>query len=1455
MNTSKRIFLLLAGWVQGAIMVSPAQTLQDMNIGVLKPLKYSHIQPIDINNDGKTDIFHYGYDGTTYYSVFYVNVGNFSFTLNATNLPAYTHMQTDWADFDNDGLVDVTITGYTAGQRKCEIYKNLGNFVFSLMPYSLESLAFGNVRWADFNLDGRIDLLINGTNAQGIPITRIYKNTANNFVLVNYLLEGISAGSTQCFDFNNDGLTDIFYTGINKYGQKASYLYRNNGNFNFSSVSVIFEKITDGDVAVADVDGNGSLDVFITGSNANNQRISKLYWNNNGIFSEATSSFDGLSSSSVHLADIDNNGKIDILLTGQNNNNLSPVLLFYNQGNGSFVRNDSLPIGMVFADAAITDFNNDSKTDIFLSGLGYAGNLAKLYRNNWPANNAKPTMPSGISANTHYNSATLGWTSGNDDLTDSLALLYNVFVGKVPEKTDIWNPMSILDSGKLKIFKPNLLLRKNTLRFDDLSEGIYNWSVQTIDNNGNASVFYPTQQFVICSKPFIGNDTILCVGDTLRLSLGTFTDSVNWYSRKFGLLKANSRQLIHCMKDSDEIIAELFNQLGCRLYDTIKVGIYNLHNLSLGNDTDVCEGEDILLTIPAQGIRQSRWYSSLHGLMQIDTNVLNIRVSATDTIIVWANDLHTCKNTDTIVIRKKELPVVNLGPDRYICQYDTAILRLPAIFVTYAWQQINKTATISVADTCVWRVNKTDTLMVTVTGTNGCRNSDTVVLQMFNLPLVTLGRDTAICYGESWNINAITAAGKSQWYSSQRGLLALDTLTIAYRVFTLDTIFVIVTDQHSCRNSDTLVIHVLELPDFSIGNDTAICFGGSLLFSTGPGWKDVDWYSKNTGLLADGSWFYQNVFYQTDSIWAVVTNQNNCVNYDSVFIEVYPLPVFSLGNDTAICRGDSILLTLGTHWPLVQWTIDSVVIESDMLWHKVLHTDTVVAKVTDRRQCFNFDTLRVEVLALPDFYLPVDTGVCCNDTLQLDIGQKWEHVSWQSLNNIIADTLLGRIVLPVLNSDTLQVMVVDTNRCRTSRNVMIHAFPLPVLHIPDTSVCFGQMVAFSLPDTLQRVIWLSVQGDTLERNKKFLTYSRGVSDSLIVIAFSRAGCQSRDSFQIVVNPLPLVEAGNDTVVCYGNMITLGGKPTATGSDPLVYQWLNVSEGEKILPNPQVTLFVDTFFRVEVTDANGCRASDSVHVYVNPPTVFTLPDTLFLCLGSQANLPHTPIVRGSRFGYTFEWSPDSTLDNPTSQWPVFQPATSTTYRVVVQSWKCHPDTAYLPVMVRPLPKIYISPTLTIGQNDFVQLYAEGGVAYHWEPASGLNATDKPDPIASPKITTTYKVRVTDAYDCSNIDSVKVWVANSVFVPDLFSPNNDEHNDYFTVYGFGIRELTVRIFDRNRRLIFETADWETFSRYGWDGSYEGKPVDPGTYYWWISGRFKDGSPVLFKGKNYGTVTLIR
>jgi len=1455
MNTLKRTLILMAVWIKGAVMVSSAQTLQDVNVGVLKPLKYSHIQPVDINNDGKMDIFHYGSDGTTYYAVFYLNEGNWVFTLSTTNLPAYSNMYTDWADFDNDGLIDVAITGYSAGQRKCEIYRNQGNFVFSLMPYSFEPLAFGNVSWADLDGDGKIDLIINGSNAQGKAVTRVYKNTGNNFTLINLSLEGITSGSTVCFDFDNDGLTDIFYTGINSYGQKACYLYRNNGNFNFSSVSVIFEKITDGDVAVADVDGNGSLDVFITGSNNNNQRISKLYWNNNGIFSEAAANFDKVSSSSVHLADIDNNGKPDILLSGQNNSNLLSVLLFYNQGNGNFVRNDSLPIGLVFADAAIADFNNDSKVDIFLSGQSYAGNLAKLYRNNWPANNAKPTMPSGISAHTQYNSVTLGWISGNDDLTDSLALLYNVFVGKVPEKTDIWNPMSILDSGKLKIFKPNLLLRKKQLRLDNLPEGRYNWSVQTIDNNGNASQFFPTQQFVICSKPFIGNDTILCVGDTLRLSIGTTTDSVNWYSQKYGLLKANTRQLIHCVNESDEIIAELFNQLGCRLYDTIKIGIYNLPNLFLGNDTDVCDGENILLTIPTQGIQQSKWYSSMHGLLKTDTSAVSIRILATDTIVVWGKDVHTCKNTDTIVIRKKELPTVHLGPDRRVCQNDTAILRLPAIYAAYTWQQLNRTEVVSVVDTCVWRVNKTDTLRVNVTGSNGCQNADTVVLQMLNLPSVTLGPDTAICYGESWNIRALTSANRSQWYSSQRGLLAMDTLTVTYKVLTSDTLSIMVTDSFSCSNADTIVIHKLELPDFSIGNDTAICYGNNLLFSAGTGWKNVDWYSKNMGLLARGSWFYQNIFYQTDSIWAVVTNQNNCVNYDSVFIEVYPLPVLSLGADTSVCRGDSILLTPGSQWPIVQWTIDSVVIESEMLWHKVMHTDTIVVKVTDSRQCFNLDTLRVEVLSLPDFYLPVDTGVCRNDTLQLDIGKKWEHVTWQSLNNIIADTLLGRIVLPVVNSDTLQVVVVDTNRCRTSRYVKIHVFPLPVLHVPDTSICFGQTVAFSLPDTLQRAIWLSVQGDTLEQNEKFLTYSRSVNDSLIVIAFSREGCQSRDSFQIVVHPLPLVEAGNDTIVCYGNMITLGGRPTATGSDPLVYQWDNVGEDEKILPNPQVTLLADTFFRVEVTDAHGCRSFDSVHIYVNPPSVFTLPDTLYLCKGGEANLPQSPIVQGSRFGYTFHWTPDSLLDNPASQWPVFRPASSTTYRVVVQSWKCNPDTAYLPVVVRPLPKIYISPTLTIGQNDFVQLYAEGGVAYHWEPASGLNVTDKPDPIASPKITTTYTVRVTDAYGCSSTDSVKVCVANSVFVPSLFSPNNDGQNDFFTVYGFGILELKVKIFDRNRQLIFESSDWETFSKQGWDGNYKGKPVDPGIYYWWISGKFKDGSPVLFNGKNYGTVTLIR
>jgi gliding motility-associated-like protein len=90
-------------------------------------------------------------------------------------------------------------------------------------------------------------------------------------------------------------------------------------------------------------------------------------------------------------------------------------------------------------------------------------------------------------------------------------------------------------------------------------------------------------------------------------------------------------------------------------------------------------------------------------------------------------------------------------------------------------------------------------------------------------------------------------------------------------------------------------------------------------------------------------------------------------------------------------------------------------------------------------------------------------------------------------------------------------------------------------------------------------------------------------------------------------------------------------------------------------------------------------------------------------------------------------------------------------------------------------------------------------------------------------------------------------NSLFIPDAFSPNNDGQNDIFYVRGNCIATMDISIYDRWGNKVFESRNQAT----GWDGTYNGKPMNTGTYMYSLKGTQFDGT-LLDKR---GSITLVR
>ena len=111
-----------------------------------------------------------------------------------------------------------------------------------------------------------------------------------------------------------------------------------------------------GSAAWGDYDNDGYLDILLTGMDVLGNRISKIYHNNgNNTFTELTSfSINGISVSSSAWGDYDNDGYLDILFTGTNSNPIQSVTkIYHNNGNGTFAEQTSISLTGVNGGAAM----------------------------------------------------------------------------------------------------------------------------------------------------------------------------------------------------------------------------------------------------------------------------------------------------------------------------------------------------------------------------------------------------------------------------------------------------------------------------------------------------------------------------------------------------------------------------------------------------------------------------------------------------------------------------------------------------------------------------------------------------------------------------------------------------------------------------------------------------------------------------------------------------------------------------------------------------------------------------------------------------------------------------------------------------------------------------------------------------------------------------------------------
>ena len=486
-----------------------------------------------IGNDGYLDAVIIGQDENSREATkFYLNNGGRFTDASATaNLIGVKDGAVAWGDYDNDEAPDLLIAGDATGAglpRVTRIYHYDGGGRFTNINANLPGVRNGAVAWVDYDNDGDLDVLLTGSSAPGVNIAKIYRND-NKVFSEAVSLPGVAGGSAAVWgDYDNDGDADILLAGLDNLGVSTAAVYQNN-NGSFTNIGANLIGVSASAAAWGDYDSDGDLDILLAGRTSSGSRVTKIYRNNLGNFTDVGASLPGVDSGAVAWGDYDNDGDLDILLTGDDG--INPIARLYRNTNLIFAVSDVFLLGIKSSSAAWGDFDRDGDLDILLAGLSSYGALAGIYESNRTnpggvGSNTPPTTPGNLNASINGGTVTLRWDKASDNQTAQNALTYNVYLGTSPNGVQKVSPMSRLSDGFRRLPSLGNSNHRTTSTINNLPAGTYYWSVQTVDNSFAGSAFAAERNFTITpnNAPVVSNPI---PAQTLNLGSGSFTQNLN----------------------------------------------------------------------------------------------------------------------------------------------------------------------------------------------------------------------------------------------------------------------------------------------------------------------------------------------------------------------------------------------------------------------------------------------------------------------------------------------------------------------------------------------------------------------------------------------------------------------------------------------------------------------------------------------------------------------------------------------------------------------------------------------------------------------------------------------------------------------------------------------------------------------------------------------------------------
>lgn len=482
------------------LSVTKAQTFTESGISLFG-IRYGNATWGDYDNDGDLDISICGQHNGASSGLYTNNLGvSFTYSDEVTDL-VYANLS--WADYDNDGDIDMLALGELSGLNAKLLINNGDNTFTETSDHAIEGAKNAKTDWGDYDNDGDLDLILSGVFDEDNDSCniKIYKNIEGNFTEIDILgIAQVGNGNVEWGDYDNDGDLDILVSGAPIANSNTNFvctIYKNENNELFvedTDNSVI--GINEGCSTWGDYDNDGDLDILLCGRSSEGL-ITRVYKNDNGIYTQNSSVFTGLQDSECKWADLNNDGYLDIVTIGASATYYasSKTRIYINNNDDTFSELvGAISEGVYMGSIEPGDFDNDGDLDLLISGHNqYNDETTKIYVNNSTIANTAPSTPILSSVEFDLSNVTLKWNHSSDTESTTEALSYDIYLNSL-SNTSTYTNANYPDGTRKTINYGHI---QDTSKTMNLLPGNYTWSAQAIDMSYAGSSFSTIEAFTL----------------------------------------------------------------------------------------------------------------------------------------------------------------------------------------------------------------------------------------------------------------------------------------------------------------------------------------------------------------------------------------------------------------------------------------------------------------------------------------------------------------------------------------------------------------------------------------------------------------------------------------------------------------------------------------------------------------------------------------------------------------------------------------------------------------------------------------------------------------------------------------------------------------------------------------------------------------------------------------------